>query len=439
MANTFLTLRQRLRLAIGDGHREVLTTALTTDKNVVSTNLQKWDGGSNNWHLDTFVYVEDYVNAGENRVTSTYTSSSGTFAVRGANFSSDSANKATCMFTVYNPDDYEQAIKQAIRKLDLTLFVSLDDITLITGNILPDGHFEDWTSSTALRFGTASNATLAQTTTAGLIWGSVNSVQVTATADNGYVAFTSDKYPRLLDLMGKTVTFKSFAYPQVADEATLVIYTKQADGTEQTLTSTTSNPAGEWTLLELEDQDLNDNLVDIQFRYKVATDTKYAYFDNSRVTGLSIYEFMLPVDFRDGHLSQAFIQTGGLADDPCDDLHLYKPPEKIYFTNDPVADDGTYKYLRLPALYPNSRKIELIGYKPLTVPSSDSDSVEVNDPELELLIAQSALELYNIMRGPISTQATSKFAIEIAYWEREVFRLMPRFRGHRPIETVRTR
>lgn len=429
MTTAFLTCRQRLRSAIRDGRREVLTTALTTSTNVVSTHLRKWDGGTDNAFPDWFVYVEDYANAGESRVRSGYTTSSGTVAVRGASFSSDSANLATVMLTVYDPDDYKEAIERAIRRLHLKLWVPLDNTELTTGNILPPFN---WSSTSALNLYTDPTGTLLKNTDATYYWRGATSAKVTASGANDYLYIDSSDYPRLLDLMGQTITYRDWVYPEVADDAFLTIAWTESDGSTDSADSTTTCPAGLFTLLEIENQAIPDDIRQIQFRMRVETSAKYVYFSPPRATGLSIRELLLPGDFQGGHVSRVNIQVGG----EVDDLRL-RNSERVYNIN--VINDGTYDYLWMPAFYGDNKILQLIGEKPLTVPSSDSASVEVDDPQLELLIAMAASELFKILRGPVSTQDTDKFAEEIAYWDREVFRMTPQYKMTKTASTVRFR
>lgn len=440
MTTTLLTMRQRLRAAMSDGVREAVTTALAANTSVISTNLNKWDDGRDDFFNDWYCYIEDENNAGQNRVISDYATSGGTCTVRGANFTSDGANLATAMFTKCNPDNSKLAIQRAIRAQYPTLYKYIDSQELITGNILPNSHFTDWAATTYPDFYRVSNAAAVETTTARQCWGGTASAKVTCNAADGYMYLSSDQYPRLLDLMGKTVTFKAWAYPEVADDAWIQIYTLQADGTAQTLPAThaaadVTCPADYYTLLELEDQTLNDDLVQVQFRFRVHTKDKYAYFDNARGTGLNIREYILPTDFKDGNVSQVWIQTSGEADDPCDDLHIRTQEKIVPLPN--IYSDGTYKYIRLPAAYGDEYKIHLMGYKPLTVPTTDAGTTEVDDPALQLLIAQAALELNKIQQGLVSTKDKGKFDAEIARWDWEVGKLTPRHRMARPSQTLR--
>ena len=98
MSNTLLTIRKRLRESMGDGYREVLTTAIAASALIVSTNLNKHDGALDDYFNDWFVYIEDYNNAGTSRVLSDYATSGGSCTAFGGNFSSDSADLATVMW-----------------------------------------------------------------------------------------------------------------------------------------------------------------------------------------------------------------------------------------------------------------------------------------------------------------------------------------------------
>ena len=327
----------------------------------------------------------------------------------------------------YNRDIKKNSVNDAIREIYDNLYKPLDVQTLITGNILPNSHFEDQTTTGTPDKYTLVTATGAKETTN--IWGGVNSVKLTASAAGGYMTCKSSTYPRLLDLMGKTVTFKAWALPQVANDATLQIYTKQADGTEQTgLVSTTANPAGEYTLLELKDQALNDDLVEIEFRFKITTDTKYVIFDNSRATGVSLKKYLLPVDFRDGDLYQVQIQTSQFAGDPCDDL---SPSSWADMFGCDIRDDGTDKHLVLPftsAELGSKWKLRLLGTKPLSTISADTDTIEISGERVNLLIAYAKYKLCDILQLPVSSEDVSRYGSASAKFYAEYVRLVPKLK-----------
>ena len=329
-------------------------------------------------------------------------------------------------------DKYTKAINNASREIYPTLFKRLLDETLITGNALPNAHFEDWTETTYPDHYSLSNATAVESTTAGTYRGGTKSMKVTASAADGYVYITSNDWPGLLDLMDTDIDFKCWAYPEVADDAFLTIYTVQADGTAQTLNSTTTCPAGKYTLLELEDQSINDDIVEIQFRFRVHTNAKYAYFDNARVNGKNLYEYLLPLDFHDGVVSQVWQQTSGYSDDICDDLNLGANAYSEVF-GWTTRDDGTYKYLYLPYKITANRKLKLIGYCPLEDDlSSSTDTLSLEGEKVNLLLSYAAYLLYEMERGTPSSDGIDRYDRECARWLGKTEMLKSRLKMRRP-------
>lgn len=433
-------LDQRLHQMIDDYIQEDVTTALAASTTLICTSLNKYDEGSRDDGFNTwYVYVTELLNAGADRKIYDYSAASTQCSVRGGNFTAEAstANFATCRFYKYSYTDCQVAINDAIRETYPVLFRPLEDRTLVTGNILPDNSFELWVASDNPSFYSASNATLTRTTTAGLIRGALGTTSMKVTdsgSGDGYAYISSDQFPRLLDLMGKTVTFKCHAYPEdTADDATIIIYTKQADGTAQTLTSTTSNPKGEFTLLELKDQKLNDDLVEIQFRFSVATASADVYFDSARVTGINLQEYLLLSDFKDGAVDEVYIQTSGYSDDICDDLHP-RDWQKVFGST--TYSDGTYMWLRLPAIYSANRQLRLIGNAPLSTVSSFSDTTEISGKQIDLLLAYAAYCLFRNKEGAPSGEDKYKYTSNQGRWLREYERLKPSHRMMRHSGTL---
>ena len=186
----------------------------------------------------------------------------------------------------------------------------------------------------------------------------------------------------------------------------------KADGTtSQTLTSTTDAPAGQWTLLELNDQKINDDIVDIDFRMIVDTNAKYVYFDAPRVTGQNQLEYLLPITYQDtaidekGGLYQVYIQTRGYSEWACDDLYV-RDWERLYQYR--ITNDGTYNYLKLPVYYTENRQIKLIGIKPLEAVSSYAGTVSIDGQYVNKLVAYAKYKLFQQMEGTISSEDASR-------------------------------
>lgn len=398
---TLLTLTQLLSEEVGDWIEVDTTTNIAANTSIISTNLLPYDYGSNDYFNNWWVYITEGNNIGVERQISDYATTTGTITVRGGALAAE-AGAVTIRVSRFSRANKVKGIQKAIRAIFPGIYRKIYNQELITGNILPPFI---WTSSSALYKYTTSNITLAQTTTGGLFWNGESSAKATAGADNGYITLTSASYPKLLDLMGQTVNYRCWALPEVADDPTLVIYTKQADTTAQTLTSTTSAPVTEFTLLELESQALNSDLVEVEFRLKVGTNTKYVYFDRPRVLALDVREYLLPQEFQDGQINRCFIQDYGHAGHWCDDLH----PQIWREVEFDVVDDGVDKYLQLQQWEPSERIIQLEGITPLESLTSDTGTVTVDDDKVDALIKRAEYEFWKIERGSPSAEDAARY------------------------------
>ena len=434
MTTALSVIRDKISETTGDFWHSTVTTALAASAVLIDTDLAKKfskDNECKNW----YVLVTSENNDGEARKISAYTATSTQITVIGGNFTSDSAAKATYELHKFDPDDKERAINYAAEDIYPILHRVVRDRTLVTGNALPNAHFEDWVVTTYPDKYGVTNATAAETATAGLTRGGGSSALVTASANDGYMYITSNDYPQLLDLMGQTITFRCWAYPSVASDAFLTIYTIQADGTEQTLNSTSPCPASKYSLLELESQAINDNITEIQFRFRVHTDAETCYFDNARVTGVSLQEYLLPADFRDGHLSKVYVQSSGLADQSADDLHLTTGWTPLFGWN--VRTDNGDKFLQTPYGVAEERNIQLEGFTKFETLSLDTDTISLDGEKLNLLISQAIVRMYEMRRGLVASDSVNRYDDEIGYWRYKVEELKGRHRMNRPASQIR--
>lgn len=438
MSTTLAVLRQRTLESVGDYISVAVTTDIDANNSVISTNLKEYDGGTDDYFNGWYCYIVNQNNAGVERQISDYATATGTITVRGAALSNDGASTATiwvCRHSVLQSID--KALNRSLEELYPSVHNKIDDLTVITGNSLPDGSFEWWTSSTALKLYTTSNITLARTTSGNNYRGAMGttSMKATATGADGYALLTSDNYPRLLDLMGRTVNFYCWAKPEVANDASIIIYTLQADGTAQTLSSTTATPAGNFSLIKLEDQVLNDDLVECQVRFQVATNTKYVYFDDAVLSGENLFEYLLPDAFQDGTVSQVYKQTESYSKDVAAyDLH----PRKWMREGFKVIEGDAYKYLRLDRLPTNYRRLRLIGASPLGTLSAATDTISIDaGGRTDLIVAYAVYLMYEMEEAPLSSEDTSRYERESSKRYAKYIRLLRRHRMVPPAGTLR--
>ena len=434
MSITGLDLDERLCRICGDWTQFDTTTNITTNDNIISTSLKNYDYAQDDYFKNWWVYIEEGNNLGADRLVYDYTSSSGNLAVRGASLSAETA-AVTCRITRTRWDDRKAAINDALREISNEFFQLLDDRTLVTNNILPNPSFEDWTATTIPDFYTASGtATVAETTTAYQHRQGASGAKLTAGAASDYFYISSINYERLLDLEGHTVDLKVWCYPEVANDGFITIYTLKADGTEQTLTSTTSCPAAKWTLLELENQAINDDIIRIDIRFGVTTNTKYAYFDDARLVGKTVYEYMLPLDFQSGSVDSVEIQTTGGWDDACDSLGKDVGFERKFGWD--IIDDGSYRYLRFRQPLCSNNRIRLIGHKPFSVLTSGASTLAISDAQANVLLEYAAYLLLSRLSGPMSSDDSTKYyeqaQIHLSNWSK----LSPRLRTKLPPKQI---
>lgn len=328
-------------------------------------------------------------------------------------------------------EHYSDALNNAIREVYPNLHRPLDDMSLITGNILPPFIWN--ADGDELDFYTEPTGALAKTTDGAYYRNGPNSALVTASGANDGIILDSNAFPRLLDLMDKTVSFKCWVISEDLSDAFLDVITTLS-GSDTTESSTTTCPVGVLTLLELEDYSIPDDVERIRAKLRVKSDGKYVYFDPPRVIGMTLREYCLPKDFQDGHISQVYIQTSGYSDDICDDLHP-SSWEKVYGWG--IINDGSYKYLRLPAGYSNNRRIRLVGHCPLESLSATTDTISIDGEKPNLLIAYAAHLLFEMEMGVPSATDVSRYERLSVYWLNKYYRMLPQLKMATPSGTMK--
>ena len=317
-------------------------------------------------------------------------------------------------------DKYQNALNNAIEEIYPALHYNLDNTELITGNILPPFN---WATTSTLDVYTEPTGTLAKTTTAGYFRNGESSAKVTASGADDAIVLDSNAYPRLLDLMDNTVSLKCWAMPEDANDAFLDIITTDSDGSDTTKSSTTACPAGVFTLLKITDYSVPDDITRLRVKLRVHTTLKYVYFDPPRLTGKTIYEYLLPSDFQKGEVLQVKLQSSSYSDDACDDLH---PRFDTLITNFDEITDGGYKYLKLPALT-SKRRIRLIGDCPLENMTSGTITVTLDDDRrLQLLLTYAAHLVYEMKMGVVASESVGRYQGLSAYWLGKYHSLLPR-------------
>jgi len=441
--STLLELEALLSQAVGDWREFQTDTNITagTTARIISTTLQNYDGGQDDYFNDWWAYISSgsalSSNVGVQRQVKNYETSAGRLDLRGAALKAETSAVKVRLHR-FNRNNYIRALNRASEQLFPSLYIPVEDLTLVTGNILPNASFEDWAVSTVPDKWTGmfgGIGTVSKNTTAGLFRHGSASVKLTGDAAVGpcRLYISSDNWPRLLDLEGRSVSFYGWVNSEVADDCHVEIYTINKAGTTQTLTSTTTHAAGRWNLLKLEDQSVNADLDEIQLRLVMNTANKYSYFDDAIVCGRHLYEYYLPSAFQgqSSGLAQVYVQKEGYHSEPAYDLRPRKWDRELF----DITDDGSDRFLRLREMWSNYRRIRLVGYKPLETLSADTDTISLDGAKLNLLIAQAAFNLYEMERGIVSSEDKSLYDREMGYWANKMRTLKPTLEMMRPSHT----
>jgi hypothetical protein len=268
--------------------------------------------------------------------------------------------------------------------------------------------------------------------------GGSHSMLATATNAGAYATMTSTDYPRLLDLMDTTIDFKCWAYPSIASDVTILIQAIKADGTTQTLESTTTTYASKWNLITLEDQKLNDDLVYMVVQFRIATSGTTCYFDNAQLFGKPIEQYLCPTVIRNSKILGVYRQENPNTNqtiDPCDNAN---PAKWTRLYNWQYWSDGTYDWIEIPE-QPERYKIRLMILSPLSQLSSGTDTIEIDGQRVNLLLAYAKYKLFQAERGLPSSQDTTRLTEMMGEALTEYKSLLPKQRIPQILETVRVR
>jgi len=137
---------------------------------------------------------------------------------------------------------------------------------------------------------------------------------------------------------------------------------------------------------------------------------------------LDTYEYELPTDFNEGHLSKVFIQPSGSS--------TWTP-----LFGWQVIVKSSEKYLKLDKVVVGDLRLE--GYTKFEALTTDVSTISLDGEKLSLLIAQAIIRLYEMKRGVISMDSRGRYDEEISYWRYKAEELKGRHRMSRPASQIR--
>jgi hypothetical protein len=306
----------------------------------------------------------------------------------------------------FSSSDYRTELIQACQDVYPSLYKQIWDESIVSGNWLKDGSFEKWSSTSALSYWTTTTSTLTQTSTNGLFKRGTYSAKLTVAA--GSISQTITNNDDLKNLAGQTVTFTVQGKCATASCLRIGI----SDGTTTTYSDYLDQTTG-WT----EDDDPltvtatiadNPSAVTFYIYHDVATGTSYV--DDARVIcgNPRIYIGHLGLHRNTPHSIEvgwgdSWVKIRGYQVDSVNG-YLYLP-EGI----------GTDVRLRI-------RGIGLLDFLASGVSSTAwTATVDVDVPQLSILTAQAAVNLYRKMSLPnYTTGDTTRYQQAMGFWTQEL-------------------
>jgi len=404
------------------------TTAATTTltDTALMAKANDWiDGDREMYDLIT----DATVNTNEERKLSSLSNTAGILTML-AHTSNNVADVDYEIHRLFPASEKRRALVYAAKAVYPHLFKEIRDESMVSGNWLKDGALLKWTTSTNPTYWTASSVVTTKTTTLPYYKHSTQSVKLSTPA--GYIYQDIALWADLQRLAGKTVTFTAQGHCDTASCLRLgILY----DGTNLSYSSYHDGDSA-WT----EDNDplsieytIDDNPTDIEFRvyHDVAAGTSYV--NDLRVIG--------------PYGNRIYIADLGLAQNKPHQV-LIEPDN--YSTDEPWAlihninYDQTNGYMYLPDGVPSDYRLRILGNKYLDFyDSSDvvgtdwEDTIAIDSPQIEILVAQAAIYLCLQKIVPNFTSGESQRWMQaLAYWQAELKQRIARFGIISPSATV---
>ena len=440
MTTTLLTAMQELSRQLGDSWSSVTDGAGAATSLVDSALMSK----ANDWVTDNSwaFLIEEPASAAaiyDERKISSLDNTTGTLttltfaAAPGTGIDYE-------VHRLFSPSDKRTALVAAARRIYPHLFTEVWDETLVSGNWFKDGSFEKWTSSSALSFWTAATVTLTQTTGAGYFRHGTTSCKLSGasgTLIQRWIAGTAN-FDDLKELRGKSVTFTLAAWCDTASSLRISI----ADGTDTTYSSYHAGNSA-WTDVASPmkvSQAISSTATGVTFTIHYTTGA-IAYVDDARaIGGLRTRLYIGHLGLSQNRPHQVAVETGSQQQLVTGNNTSIQNDRWVTARDWLVDPDG---YLHLPTSYPTNYRLRIrgIGYLDFLVSGASSTAwtatIALDQPQLEILIAQAAMYLYTTMSLPnFETGTRKQFQEAMGFWAQELAERKARYSMLTPAATV---
>lgn len=409
--STLAALRIKISQNIGDYLVGVTTAGAAGGASISMTGLSKYPDTHFAYWYAVITVCTTATLVGHSQQISTFVSSGGVltpftaFNVAGTGTAVPSGS--TFELHRFAPDDFLASLNRAANECFPYVSRRIVDESLITGNWLQNGGFEDWASSSVPdKWANNSAITLSKNTSyLQRIYGT-NALLAACLADGDGVVQSTTQNKMLLNLIGKTVNFA--AWVAGVSGGSLVRVTQTSGSTD----SSTLAASAAWELLEIEDLVIASTSRTAQFKI-VSNAAASFYADNARVWGPPIRKYYLPTPFR--QIQRVDMQTGHYNSTyPCDDIMVTYAKEQLRGYH--VLEDGTDRFLEFDYDLPANYKLRVTGRGVLSTLAADTDTMEVDGPQADTLTCYATALLYQQRAGTPASQDRARDLQERDYW-----------------------
>ncbi len=342
----------------------------------MDTKLKQYSGGDDDAFINFWILITSGTeNAVARRVkpTSGYTDSTGTLTPAAA-FATQIASGVTYELHRTDPTNKNNAIARAIEELFGSLYLPVRDETIVVGDRLANSDFETGTFTSWTSVGAP---TLTAETT--IVRHGSQSAKIAAGAALGQL--TQTPTINVDRIIGVSITFKMWVYATAASVARLGL--DFGNGVVQYSSYHTGN--SDWELLSI-----SAAVPTAGTQVKVSCDVAAngtAYFDAGYcyTANPQLLRYTIPTT-------------------------ILRGPNYVTIQADEYDPLGAYYPVRYPV---NGMRLRLEGLGILTSPASDTATVEVSAPQMNLIVAKALENLAEINFGGAGAQQRVRFQEDI--------------------------
>ena len=370
-------LRQLLSERMGDYNPLTTSSAGNSAKtSLVDTGLKNLPGGDDDdFCLGWYVLItdSDAASDGEIRRVSGYSASgadgdSPTIIVGQPFTGGQIETDISYELHRWDPTLKKESINRAIRLLYPTLYLPIRDESIVVDDILLNGNMEDWNSTNdAPDSWTLVNSPTVTRESSTVFRGTYSAKLISPSGSVGQLTQAPDT--NLPDIAGKTATIRARVKTDAATQARLIL--EFGTATENGDYHTGDN---EWQRLSAS-RTVPDDATEVTGKLEVIAGTKTAYFDHVYLTIDPVYKYTLPTT-------------------------IVNWPSHITMQHSEADVDGQFYPFKPGGIPIAGRILRIEGMGILTQPSTDSATVEIGSPHVDLVTAYAEMLFWRQMANP---------------------------------------